>query len=67
MCPKCRSVKLKIKPAKGCERILVLFTGKRKFLCVDCGLDFRAPDRRRVPREIRDGHSAERARDAAFN
>jgi len=53
MCPECRSIELKIKQSAGLERILVLFTGKRKFLCLDCGVDFRAPDRRSVSRKRR--------------
>jgi hypothetical protein len=50
MCPHCRSEYLKIKMRIGLERILILFTGKRKYFCCDCGNVFRAVDRRRGPR-----------------
>ena len=51
MCIRCRSARLKIKRASGIERLRVVLTRKRKFLCADCGYTFRAPDRRLVPRE----------------
>jgi hypothetical protein len=40
-----------IRRAKGWERMMIHLTGKRKYTCVSCGHVFRAPDRRRVPRE----------------
>ena len=47
MCPKCGSTRLKIKQAKGIERILMFWTGKRKYRCHNCFNLFRAQDRRR--------------------
>ena len=46
MCPGCGSTHLKIKQAKGFERIVILWTKKRKYLCKDCYHSFRATDRR---------------------
>ena len=51
MCPKCRSTILRIRRITGIERILTVLTSKRKYLCPACGCEFRAPDRRKVPRE----------------
>ncbi len=51
MCPKCGSTHLKIKQAKGFERILMWWTGKRKYRCHNCFILFRAPDRRRTYRD----------------
>jgi hypothetical protein len=59
MCPQCRSERLKIKRMGGSERFVVFFTGQRKYRCQECGLGFRAPDRRAVSREISDGFLAE--------
>jgi hypothetical protein len=42
-----------IRHKKGFERLRVLFTGLRGYLCRDCDTSFRAPDRRLVPREGR--------------
>jgi hypothetical protein len=42
---------LKIKQAKGVERILMFWTGKRKYRCHNCFHLFRAQDRRRSYRE----------------
>jgi len=50
-CPKCRSEYLMIKQKTGLERIRGFFTGLRTYRCRDCDLKFRAPDRRRIPRE----------------
>jgi hypothetical protein len=50
MCPKCGSTHLKIKQARGLERILMFWTGKRKYRCHNCFNLFRATDRRRFPR-----------------
>jgi rubredoxin len=50
-CPECHSTNLKIRRATGFERIMLLFTSKRKFCCVGCGLGFRAADRRSISRE----------------
>jgi hypothetical protein len=60
MCIRCRSASLKIKRATGIEGFMVLLTQQRKFLCMDCGCTFRAPERRHVPREA-DAFAAERA------
>ena len=49
-CPKCRSEYLVIRQRTGWERIVLHFTKKRKYHCVQCGEKFRAPDRRRFPR-----------------
>ena len=49
---------LMIKSLSGFERICFLFTGKRKYKCRACGFAFRAPDRRRVPRELPMGVTA---------
>jgi hypothetical protein len=59
MCIMCRSTRLKIKRAIGMERLVVLFTQKRKYRCADCGYAFRTADRRLVPRES-DRFAAER-------
>lgn len=50
-CPKCRSQHLMIRQNHGLERIRVLLTGLRGYLCRDCDTTFRAPDRRARPRE----------------
>lgn len=50
-CPKCSSHFLMIKKDKGFERLLILLTGLREYVCRDCDQRFRAPDRRRVPRD----------------
>jgi hypothetical protein len=56
MCPKCGSIHLKIKQLKGMERILLLWTGKRKYRCTNCFHIFRANDRRKVGREVPRGN-----------
>jgi hypothetical protein len=40
-----------IKKLEGVERFVVYITAKRKYRCRDCNHIFRAPDRRRKPRE----------------
>jgi transposase-like protein len=50
MCPKCGSTHVKIKQAKGVERILMFWTGKRKYRCQNCFNLFRDRDRRRTYR-----------------
>ena len=40
-----------IRQKHGFERIRVLFTGLRGYLCRDCDTTFRAPDRRAARRE----------------
>lgn len=50
-CPKCRSKYLMIRQNEGLERLRILFTGLRGYLCRDCDTTFRAPDRRARPRE----------------
>ena len=49
---------LMIKALSGIERIVVFWTGKRKYKCRACGFTFRAPDRRRFPREVPAGVTA---------
>lgn len=51
MCPRCRSTILMIRQATGVERLMIFLTQKRKYLCPICNLSFRAPDRRRIPRD----------------
>jgi hypothetical protein len=51
VCPECRSESLRIKPLTGWERLIVFLTDLRKYGCNDCGVWFRAKDRRRYPRE----------------
>jgi hypothetical protein len=51
VCPDCYSESLKIKRLKGWERLMVFLSDRRKYGCNDCGLWFRAADRRRIPRE----------------
>jgi hypothetical protein len=46
---------------KGVEQLFVLFSNKRKYYCLDCGLGFRAPDRRGTSRDIGDAYSSARA------
>jgi hypothetical protein len=50
-CPKCRSTQLMIRHKKGVERWRSFFTGLRQYRCRDCDENFRAPDRRFVPRD----------------
>jgi uncharacterized protein YlaI len=40
-----------IKQNTGIERVRSFLTGLRQYICRDCEKKFRAPDRRRVPRE----------------
>jgi hypothetical protein len=51
MCKQCGSGFLMIRRKTFIEGIMIVLTGKRKYFCQDCGLFFRAPDRRRVSRE----------------
>jgi tRNA(Ile2) C34 agmatinyltransferase TiaS len=46
-----------IRHKKGFERIRILLTGLRGYLCRDCDTSFRGPDRRTVPREGKMGVS----------
>jgi hypothetical protein len=39
-----------IRQRTGFERIRMLFTITRKYICMSCGQSFRALDRRRTPR-----------------
>ena len=50
-CPKCRSTLLMIRHKTGLERLRVFFSGLREYRCRDCDHRFRAPDRRKTPRE----------------
>jgi transcriptional regulator NrdR family protein len=49
-CPQCRSEYLVIRQRTGAEWIILQFTKKRKYHCVQCGHKFRAPDRRKSVR-----------------
>jgi uncharacterized protein with PIN domain len=60
-CPKCYSKLLDIRQPTGLEPIMMFLTQKRKFRCRQCGSVFRAPDRRRVPREISEAYNAVRS------
>jgi len=51
LCPDCDSESLKVKPLKGWELLIVLLCDLRNYGCNDCGIWFRAKDRRRYPRE----------------
>lgn len=50
-CPKCRSAELMIRQKTGFERLRVALTGLRDYRCCYCDTKFRAPDRRRKPRQ----------------
>lgn len=50
-CPKCYNDHLLIRRKNGLERVMIFLTSKRKYVCMTCAHVFRAPDRRRVPRE----------------
>ena len=39
-----------IRQDTGLEKILIFFTGLRKYRCLGCEESFRAPDRRTAPR-----------------
>lgn len=39
-----------IRQNTGLEKIMILVTGLRKYLCLNCATNFRAPDRRKRPR-----------------
>lgn len=55
-CPKCKSVYLMIKDPIGFERVRILLTRKRTYVCDDCGHYFRLKDRRSLRRD--DGAAA---------
>lgn len=40
-----------IRQKTGLERIRCFFTGLRLYRCMECDVKFRAPDRRRFPRD----------------
>ncbi|HWE50791.1 MAG TPA: hypothetical protein VG273_13430 [Bryobacteraceae bacterium] len=52
-CDKCGSDQLATRALTGIERVIMHFTKKRKYLCLACKHKFRAPDRRRYPRELK--------------
>lgn len=60
-CPACGSNKLRFREATGLEYLILLFISKRKYRCRECGLSFRMPDRRRVPRNKPEAGKAGRA------
>jgi hypothetical protein len=49
-CPKCSNDHLLVRRRNGWERVMMLFTVQRKYMCMSCTHSFRAPDRRRVRR-----------------
>jgi hypothetical protein len=49
-CPKCGSNFLMIKTDAGWERLMILLTGLRQYLCQECDHPFRALDRRKAHR-----------------
>lgn len=51
MCADCGSNRLEIRRAIGFEGLMVLITGERKYLCLECKAEFRMPDRRVAPRD----------------
>ena len=55
-CAKCGSDQLALRALTGFEDLMTLFTKKRKYLCLACKHKFRAPDRRRFPREVKPGY-----------
>lgn len=50
-CPRCASDHLSIRKLYLIERAIVFLTGLRRYRCRVCDYGFRAPDRRRTPRE----------------
>lgn len=50
-CPYCRSNQLMIRQNTGLEWLRSAFTGLRQYRCRDCDTKFRAPDRRKTPRQ----------------
>ena len=50
MCPKCRSLKLRIRQTVGMEWLKALLTRKRVYKCSECLHVFRATDRRKIAR-----------------
>jgi hypothetical protein len=50
VCPDCQCESLKIKKLEGWERVIVFLSDRRKYGCKECGLWFRARDRRKFPR-----------------
>jgi hypothetical protein len=50
-CTHCSAVTLAVRKRSGFELVMILLTGKRKYVCLNCKHAFRAVDRRRFPRE----------------
>ena len=48
VCPDCHSESLKIKPLQGWERLIVFLSDLRKYGCNNCGLWYRARERRSI-------------------
>ena len=63
-CKMCGSDRLNLRQRTGFEKIMLLFTSKRKYQCLICKHTFRALDRRRVSREV--GAAYEAARSAGI-
>jgi len=47
----CGAITLAVRKREGFEMAMVLLTGKRKYVCLNCKHAFREVDRRRFPRE----------------
>jgi DNA-directed RNA polymerase subunit RPC12/RpoP len=50
-CMNCGAITLAVRKREGFEMAMVLLTGKRKYVCLNCKHAFREVDRRRFPRE----------------
>jgi len=48
-CTECGARQLAVRKRSGLEMVMVLLTGKRKYICLNCKHGFRAVDRRRFP------------------
>jgi hypothetical protein len=53
---KCGSDQLATRAVTGFEKFMMFLTKKRKYMCLACKRKFRAPDRRRFPREVKPGY-----------
>ncbi len=63
-CPKCYCDHLMIRRRVGFERVMIMLTSKRKYVCMSCANVFRAPDRRRMAREDEGKALSQAQRDA---
>jgi DNA-directed RNA polymerase subunit RPC12/RpoP len=60
-CPGCRSTLLMIRRNTGLERLRTAFTGMRRYRCRECEHQFRAVDRRSVPRSTQEAAGARKS------